>query len=143
MKQLLHVQVAADLNQLHGIESALESLGEQANWDAGLIYQVQLVLEELAVNTANYGFRQDRDAAEGIIEIGISEDDDSIRIDYSDNGRAFDPFEEAPEPDLEGEIMDRRVGGLGVHFVRTMMDEVSYKREAERNHICLVKQRSA
>ncbi len=151
MKQILHLQVVADLDQLDTIEPALATLGEKANWDAGLIYQVQLVLEELTVNTASYGFNADDDAndankdhkaTQGIIEISISEDDDSIRIDYSDNGKAFDPFHEAPQPDLESDLMERSVGGLGVHFVRTMMDEVSYKREANRNHICLVKKRT-
>ena len=139
MKQLMHLQLAAKLEELHHIEAALASAGKAANWDDGLLYQVQLVLEELAVNTANYGFDEGRDAATGMIEVGISKDGDTIRIEYSDNGRAFNPFDQAPEPDLEGDLTKRRVGGLGVHFVRTMMDEVSYKREADRNHICLVK----
>jgi len=145
MKQLLHLQVAASLDKLHGIETALASLGEKARWDAGLIYQVQLVLEELTMNTVNYGFGKDpeNDDAAGVIEIGISEDDESITIDYSDNGKPFDPLEDAPEPDLDGDLMDRRVGGLGVHLVRTMMDEVSYWREASRNHLRLVKKRGA
>ncbi len=145
MKQLLHLRVAASLDKLHGIETALASLGEKADWDAGLIYQVQLVLEELTMNTVNHGFEkekdQDNDETAGIIEIGISEDNESIRIDYSDNGKPFDPLQDAPEPDLDGDVMHRRVGGLGVHIVRTMMDEASYSREASRNHLRLIKKR--
>ncbi|MCY4041104.1 MAG: ATP-binding protein [Gammaproteobacteria bacterium] len=143
MKQLLQLQVAAALDELHEIESALESLGEQADWDVGLIYQVQLVLEELAVNTVNYGFENDGGKTAGIIEIVISEDDDSIRIEYSDNGKPFNPFEDAPEPDLDSDLAERRVGGLGVHLVRTMMDEASYRRGESRNHVRLVKKRVA
>ena len=143
MKLLLHLQVAANLDELHNIESALATLGEEVDWDAGLVYQLQLVLEELAVNTSNHGFGDSQPSESGSIEIRVLEDADSVRVEYSDNGKAFNPFEQAPEPDLDASLANRRVGGLGVHFVRTMMDEVSYQREDSRNRISLVKKRAS
>ena len=140
-RELLHLQVAAKLDELHHIESALARVGEEASWDAALVYQIQLVLEELAVNTANYGFGDDQASSGGVIELRIEESADTISIEYADNGAAFNPFEDAPKPDLDAELSDRHVGGLGVHFVRTLMDKVSYRRESERNHITLVKRR--
>ena len=59
----------------------------------------------------------------------------------ADDGRPFDPLTEAPEPDLESAIEDRPIGGLGVHLVRTMMDEVRYRREEGKNRLTLVKRR--
>lgn len=138
----LHLKLPARLEELHNIESALEQAGASEGWDQGLVYQIHLVLEELAVNTVNYGFGEGGDPAQGLIEILIEQQGDSLRIDYIDNGTPFNPFEEAPKPDLDASVAERRIGGLGVHFVRTMMDEVDYKREGGRNHISLIKQRS-
>ena len=59
-----------------------------------------------------------------------------------DNGRPFDPLNDAPEPDLDSGVADRAVGGLGVHLVRTMMDEMRYRRDRGRNHLTLVKERA-
>lgn len=142
MAQSLHLKLPARLEELHNIESALEQAGASEGWDQGLVYQIHLVLEELAVNTVNYGFGEGGDPAQGLIEILIEQQGDSLRIDYIDNGTPFNPFEEAPKPDLDASVAERRIGGLGVHFVRTMMDEVDYKREGGRNHISLIKQRS-
>ena len=141
MKEIMHLQVPAKLEELHHIESELERLGETEGWDAALVYQVHLVLEELAVNTANYGYPDDGGAEGGVIDIRISSQDGSLKIEYSDNGTPFNPFEEAPQPDIDASVEERRIGGLGVHFVRTMMDEVGYRREGDRNHITLAKRK--
>ena len=50
----------------------------------------------------------------------------------------FDPLTEAPEPDLTAAVSERRVGGLGVHLTKTLMDEVRYSREAHRNRLSIV-----
>lgn len=141
MKEILRLQVPAKLEELHHIESRLEQLGEAQGWDASLVYQVHLVLEELAVNTANYGYPEGWDGEPGEIEIRILSQQGSLTIEYTDNGTPFNPFEEAPMPDTDAGIEERRIGGLGVHFVRTMMDEVGYRREADRNHITLIKRK--
>ena len=48
-------------------------------------------------------------------------------IEIVDDGPRFDPLEDAPLPDPDAPLEDRPVGGLGVHLVRTMMDEMTYR----------------
>lgn len=43
---------------------------------------------------------------------------------------AYDPLS-TPEPDLLADIDDRGIGGLGIHFVRQLSDEVRYERRTE------------
>ena len=61
-----------------------------------------------------------------------------VTAEVSDDGRAFDPLK-VPPPDLESDLQSRPVGGLGVHFIKTLMDEVSYRREGGRNILTMHK----
>jgi anti-sigma regulatory factor (Ser/Thr protein kinase) len=50
----------------------------------------------------------------------------------------FNPFTtEAPDTDLS--IEEREVGGLGIHLVKNIMDEVHYKRHGDTNIVTVVK----
>ena len=64
---------------------------------------------------------------------------DALTMEIIDNGRAFDPLTETPEPDLDSVLGDRPIGGLGVYLVKTFMDELLYRREDGRNHLKMVK----
>ena len=55
------------------------------------------------------------------------------------DGPPFDPFRQAA-PDTTLSVADRPIGGLGIHLVRELMDEVSYERRDARNVVILVKQ---
>ena len=72
------------------------------------------------------------------IEIALKSEPDAITIEITDDGRPFDPLSDAPEPDVGAAMEDRAIGGLGIHLVRAMMDEMSYRREGNKNHITLI-----
>ena len=60
-----------------------------------------------------------------------------------DDGITFDPFTATPEPDLEAGVNERRIGGLGVYFVQSLMDEVAYERRDNHNRITLIQRNPA
>ena len=57
-----------------------------------------------------------------------------VTVDVVDDGIPFDPTA-AAAPDTSLEVEDRDVGGLGVHLVRKLMDEVAYRRDGDRNRL--------
>ena len=75
------------------------------------------------------------------VEIGLTSEAEAVTIEITDDGKPFDPLNDAPAPDAMGPLNDRTEGGLGIHLVRTMMDEMRYQREGDRNHLILVKRR--
>ena len=117
---------------------AVEEFGEQQDWPAEIVFKVNLVLEELVVNAMTHG------SHEGLadIEVTVTSTEDLVSIRLSDNGVAFDPLTDAPDPELAGSVEDRDVGGLGIHLVRSMMDDVSYRRENGRNLLTMSTRRS-
>ena len=95
----------------------------------GLLFPFELALEEVFVNVAMHGARDDRPST---VWITLARCDGNVELTLSDDGPAFDPLS-LPTPDLNAPLEERDVGGLGVHLVREMMDGVSYAHIDERN----------
>lgn len=134
----LKVTMDAKLDELPGLQAQVAAFGAARGWPADWEYHVEVAIEELVVNIIRYGFDQ---GGTGQVVMVLNSKPDTLTIDILDNGRPFDPFSEAPPPDLDSDVDHRPIGGLGVHFVKTMMDDVSYRREGDRNHVTLVKRR--
>ncbi len=64
-------------------------------------------------------------------------DADSVRVAITDTGRPFNPLE-YPPPDLD-KGADRPIGGLGIHLMRSSVDEVHYRPDPAGNRLELVK----
>ncbi len=131
-------RIGADLDELRRVAEAAEELGLQEDWSPALVHQVDLAIEELGNNIVRHGLA----GGPGEIEITLTSDAEAIKIEISDDGQPFNPLKDAPKPDLEAALEDRPIGGLGIHLVLTMMDEMHYRRENERNHLTLVKRRA-
>ena len=116
---------------LRHIEASLEEFGRLARCSDNLTFKLHLLLEELALNAMTYG------GAESV-QIIITTDAEVVTIEISDNGAAFDPLNDAPQPDVDAALEDRAIGGLGIHLVRTLTDDLSYRWDGERNHLTLV-----
>ena len=138
MSSKLSLTIKSNRDELDRIIAAVEDLGQRENWPPDLVFRVNLVLEEMGLNIMDHGL----DDGLHDIEITLTSDEDVLTIDIMDDGRPFDPLSDAPAPDLDAPIEDRRVGGLGVYLVRNMMDEMTYRREDDKNHLTLVTRRT-
>jgi len=99
------------------------------------VFAANLAIEELVTNIIKYGY--DDDAAHEItIRLAVSGSE--LQIEITDDGHEFNPFDQ-PEPDTSLATEDRPIGGLGIHFVRNMLDGCAYTRSAGRNTVILKK----
>lgn len=101
-----------------------------------LTFELNLALDELFTNAVSYGFGSER--CSHCIHMELTHEPGRVTIRYADDGVPFDPST-APPPDLQAPLASRRVGGLGIHLVQSVMDEVHYAREGDSNVITLVK----
>jgi anti-sigma regulatory factor (Ser/Thr protein kinase) len=116
----------------------------QGFWDAHALppesaFTFELALEELFVNIATHGAAPGREPA---VEVSLALDDGEVALCLEDDGPAFDPLA-APMPDLDAALEDRPIGGLGIHLLREMMDELEYARLEGRNRLTLRKRIAA
>ena len=137
MTERLTLKVQNRVEELTRISEEVDAMGEREEWSPSLTYRTQLVLEELALNVINYAY----DGGDHEFEITLDSDPEQLTIEIVDDGRPFDPTADAPEPDLDAEVEDRKVGGLGVYLVHTMADEFHYKRDQDKNYVAVVSRR--
>lgn len=91
---------------------------------------VRLVLEELLANALDHG-----GAAECTVDLSFTER--TITLKIIDDGAAFNPLD-GPDLELDADDLDRPIGGLGLHLIKTMSLDAVYAREDDRNRLTLV-----
>jgi anti-sigma regulatory factor (Ser/Thr protein kinase) len=96
---------------------------------------LSLILDEMVSNVIKYGYD---DGLEHQIHVDVVLSRDQLTIEIKDDGKPFNPLT-APPPNFDVPIEQRRIGGLGVYIVKTMVDTAEYKREGDRNILTLRK----
>ena len=134
MSSKISLRVENKVEELARISAAVDELAESEGWPPALTFRVNLVLEEFGINVINYAYEEDgRD-----FELTLSSEPDILTIEFTDEGIPFNPLEDNPDPDTSAPIEERPIGGLGLHMVRTMTEEMRYERQNSRNHSTLV-----
>lgn len=131
MTARLEITMETREEELQRLASAVESLAEEDGWPDTLAFRVGLILEELALNVIRYGHDEDEGLHE--VDIRIFSGADGLTIEMADDGRPFNPLADAPSPDVDASVEDRRIGGLGIHLSRSMTTEMRYRREDGKN----------
>jgi anti-sigma regulatory factor (Ser/Thr protein kinase) len=90
------------------------------------IFEVQMAVDEACTNIIQYAYTEQK----GTITVICRLVNDDFTVTIRDRGKPFDPSS-VPAPDLHADLDERRIGGLGIYFMRKMMDEVSYNLDAE------------
>ena len=132
------VQLAADLAEISRLCEFVEDFAERSGLSPGLAATLNLVIEELVANTVMYGYDDGDRRPDRAIEIRMSRHGDLVTLELEDDARPFDPLQ-LPAPDTDAPLEDREPGGLGIHFVRTLMDTVEYRRVGGRNRLTMTK----
>jgi serine/threonine-protein kinase RsbW len=131
-KMLLDYQIPTQLEEIEKLADAVN----KALPDKDLAFSVNLCLEELITNTILHGLKG---ASDRFIHVQINISDEWLEIILKDNAPRFDPFMQAPSPNLDLDINERPIGGLGVHMVKKLMDKVHADYDGTGNLIVLLK----
>jgi len=130
-----HETLANDLSEVDRINERFGVFAKAEGLPDKLRQQMALVFDEVVANIVLYGY--DDDAAH-TIEVDVQLDAGVMTVTVDDDGIAFDPLGR-DAPDVSSGVEEREIGGLGIHLVRTLMDEMSWERRGERNVLVLIK----
>ena len=111
------VQVPAQAELLHALRNLVREQATAYGFTSACVDNLVLAVNEACMNVIQHGYR----GAAGLLELGVSAGSDGIEFRIRDHAPPVTLDDWRPR-DLE----DLRPGGLGVHFIRQIMDEVAY-----------------
>lgn len=130
---------SAQFENLDPIRDFVGEIARQAGMDGKDIYNIQLAVDEACSNIIEHAYDGIPD---GQIELRAMTTREALTITIRDQGKRFDA-DEITEPDLDASLEDRAIGGLGLFFMRKLMDEVRFEWSPELgNLLTMVKRRS-
>ena len=124
-----------NIEELNKLEPFLNEFFERENLDLSILPQINLALEEAATNVIMYAYPE---GEKGTAELSVEVADGLICATLTDSGTPFDPLQQR-EADLDVSLEERQIGGLGIHLIKEIMDEVEYAYEDGRNVLWMKK----
>jgi serine/threonine-protein kinase RsbW len=132
------VQFAAKFELLDEIREYVGNIAREAGFNDKDVYNIQLATDEAASNIIEHAYEN---ISDGVLELSCGVHNSTITIILTDHGESFDPSE-IPLPDLQADLADRKIGGLGIFLMRKLMDEVHYESNTDKsNTLTLIKRR--
>ena len=128
-------ELKSDLSELETLCLHLNKFGRITGLSLTCATDINICLDELFTNIVSYGFADDQ---EHIIRFTINLDNNVLTIKIEDDGVPFDPLKKK-DPEFPADLMDARIGGLGIHIVKKLMDDIHYKRKRGWNSLTMRK----
>ena len=135
MREPLSLQIKNDLGEIGRMSQEIASWCKMQSLPEEIEYEIDLVLDELVSNVIRHGLKDDK---AHIIEVNLRCDQHDLILEVEDDGMAFNPLD-SPTPDINKPIEERRIGGLGIHLVRQIMDTLAYERREGKNYMFMKK----
>ncbi|MEA3488609.1 MAG: ATP-binding protein [Euryarchaeota archaeon] len=133
MEDLFELEIDSKLENLAVIGEFIRDAMHELGLADRKIFGVEMAVDEACTNIINYGYTVDV----GLINITCRRKDEDVIVVIKDRGKPFDPTS-VPPPDRDASLEKRKIGGLGVYFMKTLVDEVKYEFRDGKNVLTLV-----
>lgn len=133
MAVLTRLRMPARLENLGRFIESLSDCARAQGFAQEKIGQIELAAEEALVNVFRYSYP----GQPGDVEMTCRLEGERFAVEIIDSGIPFD-VTAMPVPEVTGGTREREPGGLGIYFIKKMMDEVRYRRDNDRNILTLI-----
>ena len=128
------ISLLNDVKEIPALAIFVGSICEDMRFNQLTTDGVNLAVEEAVVNVMNYAYPEGTRAT---IQLEVFADEESVRFELRDDGRPFDPTSE--EVDVENNVKNKIIGGMGIHLIRHYMDHITYERKDGQNILTMTK----
>ena len=135
MKRDYCFELKSKLSELNTLCRHLEDCGNVMELPQKCLFEINLGLDELFTNIISYGFD---DGTEHQIKFSLAKDKETLVVKVEDDGVPFNPLE-AVGHEVSDDLDSINIGGLGIHLVKKMMDDINYQRVEGKNKLILKK----
>ncbi|MBQ7172735.1 MAG: anti-sigma factor antagonist [Clostridia bacterium] len=130
------LEIDASVEKLQDVLDFLNAKLEAADCSAKVRMQVNIAVEEIFVNIANYAYAPE--VGKAAIKVDLSGESPTLTVTLIDSGIPYDPTGKT-DPDITLSAEERQIGGLGIFMTKKIMDDVSYERKDGKNILTMKK----
>ncbi len=135
-----NISVKSSTEELSAIRNFIRDSITPAGVPQDAVDKIILAVDEASTNIVKHSYHYAKDRE---IKVNLALEQGYCVVTILDYGDSFDP-NEIPKPDMKQYLEEKRVGGLGLYLMRTLMDEVQYTSyEGKYNKLVLIKKLSA
>lgn len=138
MSNVIELELKGDIAEVARLKREVETFAEHLDLAADIQFELTLALEEAVSNIINHG---QLPTDKGMIHLKIEHHGGEASIELRDNGHPFNPLQ-GGDPDLDIPFEDREIGGLGIFYLKQMMDHLDY-RYADGQNILTMKKKTS
>lgn len=124
-----------NIEEIPLLANFIDSVAEEAGIDFATAMSLNLALEEAVVNVMQYAYPA---GTHGTVDICAKTDGGKLTLIIADSGTPFDPTQKE-EVDISQDIESRQIGGLGIHLIREIMDNIRYEYADGKNILTMSK----
>jgi serine/threonine-protein kinase RsbW len=128
------LKVPAQIDHLSECIQFVSSCARRFGLDQRGIHKIVLSTEEALVNIFKYAYKNH----EGDVQVDcMSNDEREFIVEIRDCGVPFNMLK-VEDPEVQYDLSNNKIGGLGIFIIKSFMDDVRYRREADMNVLTLV-----
>ncbi len=125
------VKFQAKFELLDEIREFVGTIARENGFGDKDVYNIQLATDEAASNIIEHAYEG---VTDGVLDLSCGMNEQTLVITLVDHGLPFDPSG-VPMPDLQADLVDRKIGGLGIFLMRKLMDDVHYHSNADKSNV--------
>jgi serine/threonine-protein kinase RsbW len=138
-KRIHKLTIPSSTRYLEDVRQFVQSHASDAKFSDDTVEQLKMAVDEACANVIEHAYKGE---GERPIDIAVIVAPDKFMVRIRDEGVGFDP-KSYSSPDLIKIARSRTAGGLGVHIIKRLMDQVEYRTRGRTNECCMTKYRSS
>jgi len=133
---LKSITLEATINNVNAVTAFVDELLEENDCSMKANMQIDIIIDELFGNIANYAYAPD--TGEATVSVDFLDEPKRVAIAFEDSGVPYDPLKK-DDPDITLSAEERDIGGLGIFMVKSMVEEIKYEFENGKNILTIIK----
>ena len=136
MEETKELVLEATVENLSVVNAFIDELLASVEYSLKKRFQLDLVVEEIFVNIANYAYGEG--TGQAVLRFSLQQDPPKMKIVFMDEGVAYDPLAK-DEPDVTLPMEERNIGGPGIFLVKKNVEDIQYERKDGKNILTIYK----